>query len=100
MELTTVLIAPVITEKSSMAQSQGKYTFRVHSRATKVDVQKAVETAYGVTVDSVNIIKTLKKVRLVGRGREITKRPASKKAVVTVKSGQTIDFNKLKISNK
>jgi large subunit ribosomal protein L23 len=98
MQLTNVLIAPVVTEKSSQAQSGGKYTFRVHSDATKVEVAQAVNKAYGVEVVSVNVIPVRKKERLVGRGRTITKRPASKKVIVTVKAKQSIDFNKVKSS--
>ena len=100
MQLTNVLIAPVVTEKSSTAQSAGKYTFRVHPDSTKVEISKAVNAAYGVDVSSVNIIPVLKKIRLVGRGKKITKRSASKKAIVTVKAKQSIDFNKVKTSSK
>lgn len=100
MQLTNVLIAPVVTEKSASGQSQSKYTFRVHSDATKVDVIKAVSQIYGVDVVSVNMIPVRKKERLVGRGRTITKRSASKKAIVTVKAKQSIDFNKIKTSSK
>lgn len=96
METSNVLIAPVVTEKSSTAQGKGKYTFRVNSQATKVDVIKAVKKAYGVDATAVNIIPVRQKSRLAGRGRHITKRPASKKAVVTLKAKQSIDFNKLK----
>lgn len=98
MQLTNVLIAPVVTEKSSSAQTKSKYTFRVKAGATKIEIAKAVTKAYGVDVMSVNVIPIRKKERLVGRGRTITKRPASKKAIVTVKAKQNIDFNKLKTS--
>lgn len=98
MQTTNVLIAPVVTEKSSNAQAKRKYTFRVAGSATKVDIAKAINKAYGVDVTSVNIMPVRKKERLVGRGRSITKRPAAKKAIVTVKSKQNIDFNKLKTS--
>jgi len=98
MQLTNVLIAPVVTEKSSHAQSKSKYTFRVKVSATKVEIAQAVTKAYGVDVTGVNIIPVHKKQRLVGRGRVITKRPSSKKAIVTIKAKQTIDFNKLKTS--
>ena len=98
MQLTNVLIAPVVTEKSSNAQAKAKYTFRVHAEATKVEIAQAISRAYGVNVVSVNIIPVRKKERLVGRGRIITKRSASKKAIVTIKAKQNIDFNKLKTS--
>jgi len=100
MQLSNVLIAPVVTEKSSSAQSKSKYTFRVNADANKVEIAKAVNKAYGVDIKSVNIIPVRKKERLVGRGRTITKRPTSKKAIVTVKAKQSIDFNKVKTSSK
>ena len=96
MELTQVLISPVVSEKSSDQQAKRKYTFLVNANANKVEIAKAVEYAYGAKVRSVNVSKVLKKVRLVGRGRQITKRHASKKAVVTVAPKNTIDFNKFK----
>ena len=98
MQLTDVLIAPVVTEKSSLAQQKGKYTFRVRPTASKVEVAQAVHKAYGVDVVAVNVVPVRKKERLVGRGRTITKRPSAKKVIVTVKAKQSIDFNKVKSS--
>ena len=98
MQLTDVLIAPVVTEKSTNAQTKQKFTFRVNGDATKVEIAKAVSQAYGVDVTSVNILPVRSKGRLVGRGRSITKRPVSKRAIVTVKAKQSIDFNKIKTS--
>lgn len=98
MHLTKVLIAPVVTEKSTKAQSKSKYTFRVNADASKIEIAKAVSKSYGVDVKSVNIIPVRKKERLVGRGKTMTKRLASKKAIVTIKAKQNIDFNKLKTS--
>ncbi len=96
MDLSDVLKAPVVTEKSTKAQESRKYTFRVDANANKVEIANAVNRAYGVDVISVNILPVLGKARLAGRGRTITKRPKSKKAIVTVKAKQTLDFNKVK----
>ncbi len=96
MELTNVLKSPVVTEKSTKAQADRKYTFMVHLNSNKVEVKKAVEETYGVKVQSVNIIPVLKKVRFAGRGRQITKRHKCRKAVVTLSPKQSIDFNKIK----
>lgn len=96
MEFTKVLITPVVTEKSTHAQSVRKYTFMVHLNANKVEVKNAVAKAYGVKVTDVNIIPVLKKARLVGRGRTITKRRNGKKAIVTLGPKESIDFNKIK----
>jgi large subunit ribosomal protein L23 len=98
MLLTNVLKAPIVTEKSTKAQGTSKYTFRVALTATKTEITRAIAKAYGVEVISVNIIPVRKKQRMVGRGRMITKRRTSKKAIVTVKAKQSIDFNKLKTS--
>lgn len=89
-----VLIAPVVTEKT-VAQT-GKYTFKVHGGASKQDVATAVKTFYGVDATAVNIVNLPAKKRLVGRGRELTKRSETKKAIVTLKSGETINFNDFK----
>lgn len=96
MELTNVLISPVVTEKSSAAQTGRKYTFLVHLNTNKVEIAKAVNRFYGVDTVSVNIIPVRKKIRMAGRGRSITKRRMAKKAIVTIKAKQTIDFNKIK----
>lgn len=96
MELSQVLKLPVITEKSTKSQENRKYTFLVHLNANKIEVLKAVEDAYGVKVDSVNIIPVKSKARLAGRGKTITKRHTAKKAIVTLKPKQILDFNKVK----
>ena len=96
MDLTKVLISPVVTEKSTDAQASRKYSFMVHLNTNKVEVRNAVEKSYGVKVEQVNIIPVLKKVRLAGRGKSITKRHTGKKAIVTLKPKQSIDFNKIK----
>ena len=98
MKLTQVLKSPIVTEKSTSAQALRKYSFLVHLNTNKVEVKHAVEEAYGVDVVEVNIIPVLKKVRLVGRGREITRRQRAKKAIVTLKNKQSLDFNKIKTS--
>lgn len=98
MNLSQVLISPIVTEKSTTAQTGRKYSFLVHLDANKVMVKQAVRDAYGVKVDSVNIIPIQKKVRLAGRRRTITKRHQGKKAIVTLAKKESIDFNKVKTS--
>ncbi|MFH1012644.1 MAG: 50S ribosomal protein L23 [Candidatus Peregrinibacteria bacterium] len=94
MELTKILLSPVVTEKSNAMQARHTFVFRVHLKANKIQVAEAVTKAYGVTVEKVQFISVRKKVRLVGRGREITKRRAGKKALVTINAKQVLDFNK------
>jgi len=91
-----VLVKPVQTEKSVEMETGNKYTFIVHSSASKGDVTKAVKEFYGAEAISVNIIKLPKKTRVVGRGKEMTRRRPTKKAIVTLSKGKTLDFNAIK----
>lgn len=93
MELTQILLSPVVTEKSNAKQSKHVYTFLVHPQANKLDVAEAVKKAYGVRVNKVAMLTVRPKTRLTGR-RVVTKRPAAKKALVTIDPKQTIDINK------
>jgi large subunit ribosomal protein L23 len=90
MNVHQVLLRPTITEKSTLLQESGKYTFRVAPRANKVQVKEAVETSFNVTVLDVNITKTHGKRKRYGS--RITKKPDIKKAVVTLASGDRIEL--------
>ena len=57
MDIQHVLVKPTITEKSTLLQESGKYTFQIAPRANKVEVKEAVEKNFGVTVLDVNITK-------------------------------------------
>jgi len=90
-----VLIKPIITEKmTSMGEKYNRYGFVVDSRVNKIQVKVAVEKMYGVTVNSVNVINYVGKIKT----RNTTKGVVSgrvnknKKAIVTLKKGETIDF--------
>ncbi len=83
-----VLIRPLVTEKSTELAAQGKYVFEVSIRANKIAVAQAVKDVYGADVQQVNIMKTRGKV--VAFGRNLGKRKDYKKAIVTLKKGQTI----------
>lgn len=87
-----VIRRPVVTEKSSGAQEIGnKFTFEVSNDSNKVEVRKAIETLFSVKVEAVNIVTMpAKRRRVFGRPGHI---PAWKKAVVTLKAGDTIDVN-------
>jgi large subunit ribosomal protein L23 len=78
----------VVTEKTTAAMAENKYTFLVDPRANKNQIKRAVEEAFGVKVRSVNTIRQLGKMRRLGvfRGR----RPGYKKAVVTLEEGERI----------
>ena len=90
-KLIAVLIAPHITEKTSLAmQNANTYSFRVRRESTKPDVKAAVELMFGVKVDSVQVVNEIGKSRrfgkLQGRTQDI------KKAYVRLAPGQTIDY--------
>jgi len=87
--LENVIIRPVTTEKSVDLERDGKYVFLVRTSANKVMVQKAVEHVYKVKVASVNIMAKRKKK--IQRGGKIgIKGDSAKKAIVTLKKGESI----------
>ena len=90
MNIHQVLIRPTITEKSTLLQESGKYTFQVALKANKVEVKEAVEKNFGVTVLDVNITKLHGKTKRFG-ARE-SRQPDIKKAVVTLQPGDRINL--------
>jgi len=96
MELHQVLIKPVFTEKTMRAQEQAikSYTFIVHPDANKIEIRKAVETIYQAKVEEIRIIPVRAKVRNINRSKTITTRQSAKKAMVTLKKGETMDVMK------
>lgn len=90
-----ILIRPVITEKAETAQENlGHYTFVVRNDANKVEIRKAVEETYGVTVESVNtlVMPGKSKNRTTRSGVLRGRVPSYKKAVVTLSGDDTIDL--------
>jgi large subunit ribosomal protein L23 len=91
---TEVILRPVISEKSMDQTSHGKYTFAVAESANKLQIKAAVEELFKVTVLDVNVLtnKGKQKTRNRGRSRIVGYTSPWKKAVVTVKSGDSIEF--------
>lgn len=84
-----VIVSPVITEKSTNASEHNQVVFNVAPTATKPEIKTAVEKLFGVKVDKVNTLVRKGKVK---RFRGIKGRQSDiKKAVVTLKDGETID---------
>jgi large subunit ribosomal protein L23 len=83
------IIAPVITEKSTLASEHGKVVFRVASKATKPEIKAAVEALFNVKVTAVNTFNRGGKTKTF-RGLS-GKQKGYKKAVVTLAEGQSID---------
>lgn len=90
MHLYEVLRKPLITEKTTVLQSEGKYAFEVAGEASKPQIKQAVEKAFKVEVTSVNVIRVLGKSRRLGR-RILPAKPW-KKAIVTLKPGDKIEL--------
>lgn len=91
----TIIIKPIITEKATaQGEKQGRYAFQVSKDANKIEIKKAVEAAYGVTVEAVNTINVIgkNKSRYTKAGLICGKESDVKKAIVTLKQGDAIDF--------
>lgn len=87
---TRVLIRPRITEKAYAVNALDQYVFQVTSTATKTEVKRAVEEAYGVSVIAVNMIRLQGKRK--NYGRTVGKRSSVKKALVRIKKGESIQL--------
>ena len=86
-----ILKKPIVTEKVSAGNESGKYGFIVEKTANKVEIKKAVEGIYGVSVRNVTVLNVKGKVKRTMRG---TSRKASwKKAYVRLNDGHDIDFS-------
>ena len=77
-----IIVKPIITEKSSTGVAEGKYTFEVAKKATKVQIANAVETLFNVKVLNVNTMTVKGKEKRVGANSG--RRPDWKKAIVTI----------------
>ena len=90
-----IIIKPIVTEKMTAAgEKLNRYGFRVERKANKVEIKKAVEEMYNVQVLDVNtaIVAPKRKQRYTKSGLLAGKTAAYKKAIVTLKDGETIDF--------
>ena len=95
MKLTEILIKPVLTEKANAQQEKlRRYAFKVAKKANKLEIKKAVEDMYGVSVEDVNtvIVPGKNKTRFTKVGFLKGVKPGYKKAYVTVAKGESIDL--------
>lgn len=90
----SILIKPLVTEKISALNEKGKYGFVVDRKANKVEIAKAIEKAYGVSVEAVNtMIYAGKDKTKYTKSKIIAGRTSAyKKAIITVAEGEVIDF--------
>lgn len=95
MRLSEVLLKPVLSEKvNQLTEKYNRFTFIVNRKANKLEIKKAVEQFYGVQVENVNTLTMPSKVkqRNTKAGLLVGRKPAKKKAIVTVAKGETIDL--------
>ena len=85
------ILSPIITEKSTNISEQNKIVFKVHKGANKESIKKSIEKIFKVKVIKVNTINLKGKVKMV-RNKKAFK-PSYKKAIVTLKKGQSIDLS-------
>ncbi|PID87902.1 MAG: 50S ribosomal protein L23 [Bacteroidia bacterium] len=91
----SILIEPIITEKmTAQTEKLGQYGFIVEKKANKIEIAKAVESFYNVTVESVNtmIYGGIRRRRFTKSGMIDGKTKSYKKAIVTLAEGDSIDF--------
>ena len=84
------IITPFVTEKSTNLSEQNKIVFRVPSKANKKNLKKNIEKIFKVNVTKINIINKQSRLKLT-RGRKV-KVSGFKKAIITLKKGQSIDL--------
>jgi large subunit ribosomal protein L23 len=95
MKLTEVLIRPILTEKANAQQEKlRRYAFKVNRKANKLEIKKAIEDFYGITVVDVNTIVVPSKARSrsTKAGLITGRKPGYKKALITLAVGESIDL--------
>ena len=84
-----IIKAPLVTEKSSDAKQNNKYTFLVSEKATKTEIKEAIEKIFKVKVESISTLNIKVKKKRVGRYTGLSNR--GKKAIVKLAPGMTIE---------
>jgi len=92
MDPRNVIVAPVVSEKSYALMEEGVYTFIVQPAATKPQIRDAVQKIFGVKVAKVNTLNRQGKRKRSRRTFTFGKRPDTKRAIVTLAAGDTIDL--------
>ena len=87
-----IIIAPVVSEKSYALMEDGAYTFTVRTTANKHEIRDAVQEIFGVRVAKVNTLNRPGKRKRNRRTFTYGKRPDTKRAIVTLVEGETIDL--------
>lgn len=92
--MNNVLVRPILSEKSSAVEPLGKYVFEVRPSANKIEIRRAIESRYDVSVRKVNTvtIKPRRRSRWTGKGMISGMTNRRKKAIITLAEGQKIDI--------
>lgn len=90
--MQSIIIKPIVTEKSMAGGEANKYTFMVSQSATKTDIKQAIKNVSDVHIVSVATATIKGKRKRIGARRVKTKETATKKAIVTLKKGEKISF--------
>ena len=88
----SIIIRPVVSEKSYGLLDDGVYTFVVDPRASKIEISDAVETIFNVQVAKVNTLNRKGKRKRNRKSQTFGKRPDTKRAIVTLAAGGRIDL--------
>jgi large subunit ribosomal protein L23 len=91
-DATSILLRPVVSEKTYGLMDRNVYVFVVDPRSTKIEIRLAVEQAFGVKVDHVNTLNRKGKTTRNRRTNTPGKRPDTKRAFVTLHAGDKIDL--------
>ena len=86
-----IILAPIITEKTAGMEPESKYAFKVANSANKTEIKQAIEKKFNVKVMAVNVTNSHPKKKRVGKYTGMTSK--YKKAIVTLKKGDTISFD-------
>ena len=92
--MSAILYRPIVTEKMTELESRRQYAFEVDRDSNKIEIQKEIENKFNVTVTNIRTInyKGKQKTQLTRRGRFSGKTPQWKKAIVTLKEGDKLEF--------
>ena len=94
--MENIIIKPILTEKmADLGEKLNRYGFEVKTDANKIQIKKAVESAYGVSVKAVNTMKQgvgKRKMKYTNQGVTFQRKRLFKKAIVTLREGDTIDL--------
>tara|TARA_Y100001960_G_C14407995_1_gene696799 strand:+ start:442 stop:735 length:294 start_codon:yes stop_codon:yes gene_type:complete len=85
------IISPIVTEKSTSLSEYNKIVFKVHKGSSKSSIKKSIEKIFKVSVIKINTIKLKSKIKMVRNKKAL--KPGYKKAIITLKKGQSIDLS-------